>query len=966
MALTIEAHKDHATVIKYAGYNRYVVIPETYQGLPVTKIEEGVFRYNPHLKGVFIPKTLKSIGMGAFEHCLNLQYIGCGLETEAYRDIPSLPEDKHPNLKTLPPDNLPVLSVLPESTHSVGTRAFVGTALKRIKLQAPYVFIGNSAFEYCTELELVALYSCQNLILGKQAFMHSAITRFYAPQAEFSALSDYAFAHCSNLTSVQVPIRSIGERCFYQCDKLNRLSAPEVVDRIGKEAFAGCKQLKDIPRSAETADQPASPTAAPVPDEDNLDEPDFGLDVLSGEPLPPVNKEPEKDTPCEKPLPERITKSKADVLFHLQIDYRGKMRKHIPGQIKGTFTKAGNTYFFQVETPSALGAFCFQCVSDRDLASITPILNHLVKNSTSVSLLGTQDENYYSVAEILPSPPDTRSKPSAISFFRNIITRLKKPIPKGVDVGSMMPPSMMRESKEFETFVSICQDHLPAWVVNAYYRNKDISQRISSTSSDERKHAMHAQELLLNIDWLPNVTNIPPTEEVEAMLDKFFYGLYEVKERITEVIAQIHRSGTLPKWGILLHGPAGTGKTTIAKAIANVMRMPLIQIDISTVGTDRETISGSARIFSNASPGSLLKGMYTYQSSTAILLANEIDKVAGEARDTLLTILDKTGFYENFLEEVVPTDNLFCIATCNDLSTISKPLLDRFQIIEIPAYTPDEKKIIWNKFSLPMAMEARNVSTENMALTDEATDVLISEYALELGARDLEQYAQRFVGNYCRYAAKSKNASTKRIYTVEDVRSLLGPGQKVVRKIAIHPGEVNAAFYHGGRAHFFLMEAVVIPGSGKFETIGPMGPMQTNYCKAAYWCVRSTTNCDLSQYDVAVFVPQPIPEGLENHVGLACYAAICSKLLNANLALRDICFVGGCDMNGSLYFDENDLTPLLRAMKSQGVSTLYAPIGTNRLVDAKTNADCNVTIVEAPDAKTLFSLAVTRNSLQHG
>ena len=109
-------------------------------------------------------------------------------------------------------------------------------------------------------------------------------------------------------------------------------------------------------------------------------------------------------------------------------------------------------------------------------------------------------------------------------------------------------------------------------------------------------------------------------------------------------------------------------------------------------------------------------------------------------------------------------------------------------------------------------------------------------------------------------------------------------------------------------------------------------------------------------------VPQPIPEGTDNHVGLACYAAICSKILNRNLAIKDICFVGGCDLNGSLYFDENNLTPLLRAMKNRGVSTLYAPMGTNRLVDAKVNSDCQVTVIEGIDATTLFSLAVTRNN----
>lgn len=116
---------------------------------------------------------------------------------------------------------------------------------------------------------------------------------------------------------------------------------------------------------------------------------------------------------------------------------------------------------------------------------------------------------------------------------------------------------------------------------------------------------------------------------------------------------------------------------------------------------------------------------------------------------------------------------------------------------------------------------------------------------------------------------------------------------------------------------------------------------------------------------MTIFIPQRIPEGSVNHVGLACYVAICSKLLNTNLALRDTCFIGGCDMNGSLYLGESNLTPLLRSMKTRGASSLYAPMGTNRLVDSKVNCDCNVTIIEGPDAKSLFSMAVTRNNLRN-
>jgi hypothetical protein len=227
----------------------------------------------------------------------------------------------------------------------------------------------------------------------------------------------------------------------------------------------------------------------------------------------------------------------------------------------------------------------------------------------------------------------------------------------------------------------------------------------------------------------------------------------------------------------------------------------------------------------------------------------------------------------------------------------------------------------------------------------------------------MEQFAQSFAGHFAR--AAENTGIMKRVYTAEDVRTLFGPGKRIQRNFAVHPGEVNAAFYFEGKAYFFLIEASVFPGTGNLEILGPIGERQRDYCKVAYWCVRNTINAshfDLSKYDVKIFVPSPIPDGVKNHLGLACYAAICSKILNRSLALDDTCFIGGCDLNGSLYFDQSDLNPLLRAMKARGVSTVYAPMGTNQLVDTRVSDDCNITIVEGLDAATLFGLAIAASN----
>lgn len=982
MSLEIFTYKRYASVAKYSGNDKFVIIPQQYNGVPVTEIREDAFARNDAIEGVFIPSTLKVIGANAFANCYNLEYVGVGLEDAALGDVSALPEDQRPDLENLTEDDLPVFSRIPASVQVVESGAFAKTGIRNIEFMGNSLEIGDSAFEGCQHLEMATFFGCERLMLGKRIFMNSSIVRFYAPKARIDTMPDYAFSNCKHLVSVVVHINAVGTRSFYRCEKLKRLDVSKKFRSIGSEAFEGCNQLEGVNRPKEGLPEKPKPQA----DSDKLSllPVDFArleqeeLDALfvaigkEFEALEAMERE-ENDMAFQEMHADIEPSLLEQALLRMNIDYHEKMPKPIPTKLKGSLECDDGTFHFSIQAPSFLSEVDMQILTGQSLINVMPIMNYIVKNGMTVVLLGKQDGNMYSVYKILPDYSQ-HGKDISPDFFHEMIKRSTRPVPKDVDLGAMIPPFTMRTEDEYETFIEICESRLPAWVLQAYNKNKEtIRRRSGRLSDDECKHARRAQELLMNIDWLPCVVHVPSSEEVRRILDEEFFGLEPIKERIMEVVAQIRRTGKLPKWGILIHGPAGTGKTSIVKAIARIFGMSLIQLDMSSIGEEPGEVSGSSRIYSNARPGMMVESMFQIRSSTAVLLANEVDK-AGEgksgrcAADILLSILDKTGFYENFLEEIVPTDNLFCIGTCNDLSKISKPLKDRFLVIDIAGYTPAEKKVIFSDYVFPAAKSKSNILPDQVQLEEEALDLLISEYALEPGARDLEQYAERFVGDYCRHSDTEVDKALQRVYTVDDIRDLLGPGRRISRHFAINPGQVNAAFYHEGKAYFFLVEAAVVPGTGKFKALGPMSKIQEEYCEVAYWCARNTISSsayDFGKFDVAIFVPQKIPEGADNYVGLASYVAICSKLMNTNLAINDTCFIGGCDMNGSLYFDENDLTPLLRTMKARGVSTLYAPMGTNRLVKAKGNSDYKVMIVEAPDAKTLFSLAVAQSSRMH-
>ena len=265
-------------------------------------------------------------------------------------------------------------------------------------------------------------------------------------------------------------------------------------------------------------------------------------------------------------------------------------------------------------------------------------------------------------------------------------------------------------------------------------------------------------------------------EEARRILDEELYGMEKVKQRIIETIIQINRTHTLPAYGLLLVGPAGTGKSQIAYAVARILKLPWTTLDMSSIN-DPEQLTGSSRIYSNAKPGIIMDAFAMAGESNLVFIINELDKAAsgkgnGNPADVLLTLLDNLGFTDNYMECMVPTVGVYPIATANDKEQISAPLMSRFAVIDIPDYSFEEKKVIFSKFSLPKVLKRMSLKEEECIVTDDALDAVIEKYADTTGIRDLEQAAEHIAANALyQIEVEHKGAIT---YTREMVNELLG------------------------------------------------------------------------------------------------------------------------------------------------------------------------------------------------
>ena len=384
------------------------------------------------------------------------------------------------------------------------------------------------------------------------------------------------------------------------------------------------------------------------------------------------------------------------------------------------------------------------------------LLKWLGENHINVRLSGENKENGYAVYKIRETAFGGGTKLSAEDgFLQFMIERL---------LASSAPAEIVEDGDEEETgdemkltsiqsitdFMTCAGRTLPDNIRLWARRNLAVA-RSHEVSPEERRHAQRALSIMMNVQWKSNYFEAIDPQEARRILDEELYGMESVKQRIIETIIQINRTHTLPAYGLLLVGPAGTGKSQIAYAVARILKLPWTTLDMSSIN-DPEQLTGSSRIYANAKPGIIMEAFSAAGESNLVFIINELDKAAsgkgnGNPADVLLTLLDNLGFTDNYMECMVPTVGVYPIATANDKSQISAPLMSRFAVIDIPDYTSEEKKIIFSKYVLPKVLKRMSLKAEECVVTEDGLDAIVELHKNTSGIRDLEQAAEHIAAN---------------------------------------------------------------------------------------------------------------------------------------------------------------------------------------------------------------------------
>ena len=394
---------------------------------------------------------------------------------------------------------------------------------------------------------------------------------------------------------------------------------------------------------------------------------------------------------------------------------------------------------------------------------------------------------------------------------------------------------------------------------DALEASDEIKERITKEINRLRKMSGYNSEVAVERGYVETLLEMPwdkvsrdraDIHLAEKILNRDHYGLEKVKERILEFLAVkvLNDHGQSPI--ICLVGPPGTGKTSIAKSVAEALDKKYIRISLGGVRDEAE-IRGHRRTYVGALPGRIATGLKNAGVKNPLMLLDEIDKVSsdykGDTSAALLEVLDSeqnSHFNDHYIELPVDLSEVMFICTANNAADIPRPLLDRMEIIEVNSYTANEKYHIAKEHLIPKSYEKNGLTREQLVITDAALRKLIDGYTREAGVRGLE----RRIGELCRKAAREilerrEDGKEDKLIkvTASGLKDYLGK-VKYTRDMADKKdqiGIVRGLAWTSVGGDTLEIEVNVMPGRGEVVLTGQMGDVMKESARAGLGYVRS-------------------------------------------------------------------------------------------------------------------------------
>ena len=317
----------------------------------------------------------------------------------------------------------------------------------------------------------------------------------------------------------------------------------------------------------------------------------------------------------------------------------------------------------------------------------------------------------------------------------------------------------------------------PASVAEIFEKEVRKLERLHPQSPDFSIQTQYVQTII-NLPWNEYSKDNFNLTHAQKVLDRDHYGLEKVKERIIEHLAVLKLKGDMKSPIICLYGHPGVGKTSLGKSIAEALHRKYVRISLGGLHDEAE-IRGHRRTYIGAMSGRIIQNIQKAGSSNPVFILDEIDKVTndfkGDPASALLEVLDpeqNSTFHDNYLDIDYDLSKVMFIATANNLNTISQPLLDRMELIEVSGYILEEKVEIAARHLVPKQLEAHGLSKGKVKLPKKTLQIIIESYTRESGVRELDKKIAKIMRKLARKVASDEAIPAQ--IKPEDLHEYLG------------------------------------------------------------------------------------------------------------------------------------------------------------------------------------------------
>lgn len=519
-----------------------------------------------------------------------------------------------------------------------------------------------------------------------------------------------------------------------------------------------------------------------------------------------------------------------------------------------------------------------------------------------------------------------------------------------------------KEDSEIEEYRSRLEALEASDEVKAKIEKEIVRCERERADSSEGNVQRNYIETLLDMPWDKKSDDNLDLKKAEEILERDHYGLEKVKERVLEFLSvrALTTKGDSPI--MCLVGPPGTGKTSIARSVAEALNREYVRISLGGVRDEAE-IRGHRRTYVGAMPGRIANGIKSAGVKNPLIVLDEIDKasrdVQGDTSAALLEVLDSeqnSKFRDRYLDIPLDLSEVLFLATANDKTSIPRPLLDRMEIIDISGYTQNEKFHIAKDYLIKKQYEKNGIKTSALKISDEAIECIIKNYTRESGVRGLE----RNIGKICRKAAKLIVMDDKKTVRVSgrNLKDFLGVEKYRIdlknKKDEI--GIVRGLAWTQVGGDTLQIEVNIMPGKGEIILTGQMGDVMKESAQIGLSYIRSIQKKTgksaefFKENDFHIHIPEGAVPKDGPSAGITMATALYSAITNEKVR-ADLAMTGEITLRGRV-LPIGGLKEKLLAAKVAGMNTVLVPFDNKpnvEEIDAEIKDGLEITFVKTMD-----------------